>query len=167
MLLNELLLHNFSDLPCGPNAFRCKNKRCIRKSALCDGVRDCGVRDDSDENAASCSLYHKCTAKQFQCESDQYCISKQYRCDDEQNCEHLKILFAFWILDFHYGTLSFQVMMLPTKSIARMWQSVALVHAVKFAWRKNPAITIAVVPMATQRARERMIRVCRLRSHCY
>lgn len=75
------------DLPCGPNAFRCRNKRCIRKSAQCDGVRDCGANDDSDENEASCSLYHKCTAKQFQCVSDQYCISKQYRCDNEQNCE--------------------------------------------------------------------------------
>lgn len=76
-----------TDLPCGPNAFRCRNKRCIRKSALCDGVHDCGANDDSDENASSCSLYHKCTAKQFQCESDQYCISKQYRCDGEQNCD--------------------------------------------------------------------------------
>lgn len=77
--------NEFTELPCGPNAFRCRNKRCIRRSALCDGVNDCGPNDDSDEK--SCSLFHKCSPKQFQCESDQYCISKQFRCDGEPNCD--------------------------------------------------------------------------------
>lgn len=54
-------------------------------SAVCDGVNDCGLNDDSDEK--SCSLFHKCTPNQFQCESDQYCISKQFHCDGEANCD--------------------------------------------------------------------------------
>lgn len=86
---NSIVAHfniHFTDLPCGPNAFRCRNKRCIRKSAMCDGIaNDCGPNDNSDE--ASCSLYRKCTPKQFQCESDQYCISKQFRCNGVQNCD--------------------------------------------------------------------------------
>lgn len=76
-----------TDLPCGPNTFRCRNKKCIRRSALCNGVNDCGDNDDTDENENTCSLYLKCTAKQFQCESDQFCISKKYQCDGEPNCE--------------------------------------------------------------------------------
>lgn len=79
------LCFHYLDLPCGQHTFRCRNKRCIRKSAVCDGVNDCGLDDDSDEK--SCTLYHKCTAKQFQCESDQFCISKQFHCDGEPHCD--------------------------------------------------------------------------------
>lgn len=72
-------------MPCAQHAFRCRNNRCIRNSAVCDGAIDCGPDDDSDEK--SCALYRKCTAKQFQCESDHFCISKQFRCDGEPHCD--------------------------------------------------------------------------------
>lgn len=74
------------------------------------------------------------------------------------------------ILNFRFldhESLLVQVMTLQTKSIARMWQSVASVHVVKFVWKKNPATTIAVVPMAIQKGQKRMIRVHRLRNRCY
>ncbi|XP_031616659.1 prolow-density lipoprotein receptor-related protein 1 isoform X3 [Contarinia nasturtii] len=74
-----------ADLQCAHSAVRCRNKRCIRKSQICDGVNDCGPGDDSDESF--CARFHKCTAKQFQCESDQFCISKQFLCDGELNCD--------------------------------------------------------------------------------
>lgn len=70
-------------MPCGLHAFRCKNKRCVPKSSICDGVNDC--EDNSDESA--CSTHHKCNPKtEFQCERDMFCISKQFRCDGEPTC---------------------------------------------------------------------------------
>lgn len=63
--------------------FRCPNLKCIRKSALCDGINDCG--DNSDESEKICESLPKCRHDQFQCEHD-VCISKKLRCDGQYNC---------------------------------------------------------------------------------
>lgn len=57
---------------------RCSNKKCIRKSALCDGINDCGNREDESDEV--CAALPKCRHDQFQCENDD-CISKIFRCD--------------------------------------------------------------------------------------
>ena len=38
---------SFSSGTCPPFAFRCRNKRCVLKSKVCDGINDCV--DNSDE----------------------------------------------------------------------------------------------------------------------
>lgn len=68
-------------MPCGPHAFRCKNKLCIPRSATCDRVDDCG--DKSDE--MFCKGL-KCLPSQFECERDQFCIDDKLRCNGEVDC---------------------------------------------------------------------------------
>ncbi len=81
--LHFFFLISGSTISCGPHAHRCKNKRCVLKSSMCDGVNDCG--DNSDE--ADCPKHPKCNPEtHFQCEHDLFCISKEFRCDGEINC---------------------------------------------------------------------------------
>lgn len=70
-------------MPCENNAFRCRNKRCVKRAARCNGVNDCG--DNSDEE--KCAKTNKCSSHQFQCESDQVCILKEYQCNGEPQCD--------------------------------------------------------------------------------
>lgn len=46
-------------------------------------------------------------------------------------------------------------------------QSAVSVHAVKFAWRKKPAIIIVDVLTGTQKARREMTHAFQVKSHCY
>lgn len=71
-------------MSCGIHAFRCKNRRCVPKSLVCDGVDNCG--DGSDEAFCSKNLSKCHPITEFQCERDTFCISKQFRCDGEPNC---------------------------------------------------------------------------------
>ncbi|XP_067826897.1 suppressor of tumorigenicity 14 protein homolog [Heptranchias perlo] len=65
-----------TDKPC-PNAFPCRNGRCIRSDLVCDGWNDCG--DNDDENKCTC------TDEQFTCGTG-LCKSKFWVCDGVNDC---------------------------------------------------------------------------------
>nr|AHL26191.1 lipoprotein receptor 2B [Pandalus japonicus] len=66
---------------CRSTEFKCGNGNCIPKPWKCDGSDDC--QDNSDE--VDCST--GCSAKEFQCQSNQQCIAGRWRCDSFNDCE--------------------------------------------------------------------------------
>src|SRR4051794_36546225 len=79
--------------------FKCEiTGRCIPKKFLCDGSRDCGTCDDSDERQNCPTLRtttvmatpgisnFTCGAGQFQCAASGRCIPLSYQCDRDFDC---------------------------------------------------------------------------------
>lgn len=59
-LYNTLIFNFYFTVykPCSDKEFRCNSEKCISKSDLCDGFRDC--LDGEDESASRCSKYSLC-----------------------------------------------------------------------------------------------------------
>lgn len=51
---------------------------CIPSSKVCDGIVDCGFRDDE----ANC----KCRADQHSCKDGQHCLDQRHVCDGVEDC---------------------------------------------------------------------------------
>ncbi|PAV56600.1 hypothetical protein WR25_00279 [Diploscapter pachys] len=71
---------------CDPNTqFECiRNKRCVPKSALCDGDFDC--EDHSDEDREGVCKTFECPEGNFRCDGN-VCLPESWRCDKKRDCE--------------------------------------------------------------------------------
>ncbi|XP_076080400.1 uncharacterized protein LOC143051344 [Mytilus galloprovincialis] len=66
---------------CPSGYFQCKNCRCIPSSWRCDGDKDCGLDDTSDEDNRH--LCGQCSG--FRCECGR-CIPQRWLCDGVPDC---------------------------------------------------------------------------------
>ncbi|XP_038045203.1 uncharacterized protein LOC119719784 isoform X2 [Patiria miniata] len=69
--------------PCVGDDFLCRDRPvCIKPYLLCDGIRQCGVTDTSDEDDCD----YECKSSEFKCEKRGGCIPKALVCDGYSNC---------------------------------------------------------------------------------
>ena len=68
---------------CDAEHFQCtKTKQCIMRYEHCDGYKDCGDGDDSDEK--NCEK-KTCATDEFQCNNG-HCIQSDWNCDTNKDC---------------------------------------------------------------------------------
>ncbi|XP_043206436.1 G-protein coupled receptor GRL101-like [Amphibalanus amphitrite] len=82
--------------PCGTHQFRCPNGRCIRSSAVCDGVCDCAGSCDDEHRPECRDKYHtvngvvQCNRRRtWPCVSglgELHCVGSEYICDGSVDC---------------------------------------------------------------------------------
>ncbi|XP_013089349.2 low-density lipoprotein receptor-related protein 2-like isoform X2 [Biomphalaria glabrata] len=81
--LKTCVLYQDKESPsCEGLSFKCKNKRCVSQSLLCDGEDDCG--DNSDETGDLCPA-GICKEGEHKCSSNR-CIPGSAVCDGIKNC---------------------------------------------------------------------------------
>ncbi|ESP00909.1 hypothetical protein LOTGIDRAFT_173011 [Lottia gigantea] len=65
---------------CTTSQFQCKNKHCIKKAWLCDGLEDCLEGEDE----ANCTV-EVCPISWFKCDNGR-CIDPDFKCDGQDQC---------------------------------------------------------------------------------
>lgn len=73
---------------CEPNEFLCRqSNKCVSVLWRCDGDKDCGKHDSTDEAGCDISMtVVGCRKDEFACHRDNQCIPLGYHCDNQTDC---------------------------------------------------------------------------------
>ena len=76
---------------CKGDEFTCNNKRCIRRTWVCDGENDCQDNSDEEKYLCTTTVMPNCRSYEIPCRSSNTgpigrCILKEWKCDGKRDC---------------------------------------------------------------------------------